>query len=143
MEACMRSAQFNPAVVCAVLLVLIATLAPVSAHAQGAPTSGPASATSREAELEAAWEDGTKAGTKGPAAVPLIDQALLNISPEYFFIPKAEGVRIMRALGNTVQDATFVGLVVGTKPKDKWIVVTRYIKDGYIKDDDAKNWNAD
>jgi uncharacterized membrane-anchored protein len=143
MEACMRSAQFNPAVVCAVLLVVIATLAPVSAHAQGAPTSGPASATSREAELEAAWEDGTKAGTKGPAAVPLIDQALLNISPEYFFIPKAEGVRIMRALGNTVQDATFVGLVVGTKPKDKWIVVTRYIKDGYIKDDDAKNWNAD
>jgi uncharacterized membrane-anchored protein len=33
--------------------------------------------------------------------------------------------------------------VIGTSRADNWIVVVRYIKDGYIKDDDAKNWNAD
>jgi uncharacterized membrane-anchored protein len=32
---------------------------------------------------------------------------------------------------------------VGTNPNDGWIVVIRYIKEGYIKEDDAKNWNAD
>jgi uncharacterized membrane-anchored protein len=73
----------------------------------------------------------------------LIDQAALKLPAGYDFIPKAEGARILRALGNTVGESTFVGLMVGTKPGDEWIVSTRYVKEGYIKDDDAKNWNAD
>jgi uncharacterized membrane-anchored protein len=58
-------------------------------------------------------------------------------------VPKAEGVRVLRALGNVVNDSTVVGLIVGMHQNDQWIVVIRYIKEGYIKDDDAKNWNAD
>jgi uncharacterized membrane-anchored protein len=75
--------------------------------------------------------------------VALIDQAKLKLPAGYFFVPKAEGARVLRALGNQVHDASFVGLVVGTGPKDAWIVVIRHVKEGYIKDDDAKNWNAD
>jgi uncharacterized membrane-anchored protein len=93
--------------------------------------------------MNAAWEAGEKAGTRGPADITLIDQAVLKLPARYFFIPKAEGMRIMRALGNLVSEASFVGLVVGTQPGDRWVVVARYIKEGYIKDDDAKNWNAD
>lgn len=33
--------------------------------------------------------------------------------------------------------------MVGKRQSDQWIVVIRHIKEGYIKDDDAKNWNAD
>ena len=106
----------------------------------------PPAAQSEEAllaESNAAWEAGEKAGTSGPADIPLIDQAVLKLSADYFFIPKAEGMRIMRSLGNTINEPTFVGLVVGTKQNDQWIVVARYIKEGYIKDDDARDWNAD
>jgi uncharacterized membrane-anchored protein len=87
--------------------------------------------------LTAAWRAASKAGTKGPSDVRLIDQAVLKLLAGYFFVPKAEGVRALRALGNVVDDATFVGLVVGTRQTDQWIVVIRYIKEGYIKEDDA------
>src|SRR6185503_9581365 len=43
----------------------------------------------------------------------------------------------------TIAGDTYQGIVLGTKKSDGWIVVIRYVKDGYIKDDDAKNWNAD
>jgi uncharacterized membrane-anchored protein len=125
------------------VVLLSVLVAPITARAQSTPAPTAPSAAAREAEEKAAWQAGEKAGTKGPAEVPLLDQATLKISNDYFFIPKAEGARIMRALGNTVREETFQGLIVGTRPNDAWIVVTRYIKDGYIKDDDAKNWNAD
>jgi uncharacterized membrane-anchored protein len=126
----------------AVVAVLLAALAwPVLARAQPAPTAQ--SEEARRSELEAAYQAGGQAGTAGPADITLIDQGVLKLPDGYFFIPKAEGARILRALGNTVSESSFVGLVVGTKPSDQWIVVTRYIKEGYIKDDDAKEWNAD
>jgi uncharacterized membrane-anchored protein len=123
-------------------LALMATLAmPSLALAQSTPA-----APSEEAqadELKAAWMAGARAATEGPADITLIDQATLKLPAGYDFIPKAEGARILRALGNTVGDSTFVGLIVGTKPGDEWMVSTRFIKEGYIKDDDAKNWDAD
>jgi uncharacterized membrane-anchored protein len=144
MEDCMRTARLYPAVICAVVFLFFALLAPVVAHAEDAPAPAPPpSAATRQAELQAAWEAAGNAGTKGPAKIPLIDQAVLNVSGDYVFVPKAEGMRLMRALGNTIDDRTFVGLVLGATSKIRWIVVARYIKEGYIKDDDAKNWNAD
>jgi uncharacterized membrane-anchored protein len=114
-------------------------LASLPAFAQ----AGPPSEASRKAELSAAWQAASKAGIDGAADVTLIDQATLKLPAGYFFVPKAEGLRVLRALGNVVDDATFVGLVVGKRQGDRWIVVIRYIKEGYIKEDDAKNWNAD
>jgi uncharacterized membrane-anchored protein len=121
---------------------LLATLAmPSLARAQTAPAAQSEEAQANE--LKAAWMAGARAATEGPADVALIDQATLKLPAGYDFIPKAEGARILRALGNTVGESTFVGLMVGTKPGDEWIASTRYVKEGYIKDDDAKNWNAD
>jgi uncharacterized membrane-anchored protein len=142
-EALMQDSRFTFAKSIAALLCWAILLAPVSVRAQPAPAPGPQSEAARAAEASAAWKAGYEAGTKGPADIVLIDQAGLKIPADYLFIPKAEGVRIMRALGNTVNEATFVGLVSGLKASDSWIVVARYIKEGYIKDDDAKNWNAD
>jgi len=125
-----------------VAAVLLATLAmPILARAQSAPAVQSEEAQANE--LKAAWVTGALAATEGPADITLIDQATLKLPAGYDFIPKAEGARILRALGNTVGESTFVGLVVGTKPSDEWIVATRYVKEGYIKDDDAKHWNAD
>jgi uncharacterized membrane-anchored protein len=119
--------------------MLWAMLASLPVYAQAAPPSE----ASRKAELVAAWQAASKAGTDGPSSVALIDQAVLKLPAGHFFVPKAEGERVMRALGNVIADSTFVGLVVGNRPNNRWMVVIRYIKEGYIKDDDAKNWNAD
>jgi uncharacterized membrane-anchored protein len=122
----------------AVVAVVLAGLAlPVLVRAQSASP-----ARSGE-ELKAAWLAGLVAATEGPADIALIDQATLKLPADYDFVPKAEGARILRALGNTVGEETFVGLITRTKPDDWWIVAIRYIKEGYIKDDDAKHWNAD
>jgi uncharacterized membrane-anchored protein len=126
----------------AVGVALMATLAtPTLARAQSTPAAQ--SEEARADELKAAWMAGARAATEGPADITLIDQATMKLPVGYDFIPKAEGGRILRALGNTVGESTFVGLIVGTKPGDEWIVSTRFIKEGYIKDDDAKNWDAD
>lgn len=123
--------------------VLWAAFAPSVAFAQDAPPSE----ASRQAELNAALAAASKTGTDGPNDVAMIDQGTLKLPAGYFFVPKAEGQRILRALGNRVDDpafaSSFVGLVLGKHPSDSWIVVIRHIKEGYIKDDDAKNWNAD
>jgi uncharacterized membrane-anchored protein len=123
----------------AAAVVLFAVFVSPSVLAQAAPSSQDA----RKAELVAAWQAASKAGSDGPADITLIDQATLKLPAHYFFVPKAEGARVLRALGNVVNDSTFVGLVVGSGQNDQWIVVIRYVKEGYIKDDDAKSWNAD
>jgi uncharacterized membrane-anchored protein len=124
------------AAVCVMLFVVFASL---FAFAQTAPLSE----ADRKAELNAAWQAASNAGSAGPRDIALIDQASLKLPAGYFFVPKAEGARVLRALGNVVNDSNFVGIVVGQHQNDRWIVVIRYIKEGYIKDDDAKNWNAD
>jgi uncharacterized membrane-anchored protein len=123
----------------ALALILLCGLAPLAAHAQNQAPSE----SSREAERQAAWKAGVQAGTKGPAEIKLRDQAVLAVPADNFFIPKTEAARIMRALGNTINEDTFDGIVIGTRQSDDWIVVVRYIKEGYIKDDEAKDWNAD
>jgi uncharacterized membrane-anchored protein len=120
-------------------VMLLAMFASPSAFAQATPPSE----ASRKAELAAAWQAASRAGSSGPSDIDLIDQATLKLPADYFFVPKAEGARVLRALGNVVNDSVFVGLVVGMRQNDQWIVVIRYIKEGYIKDDDAKNWNAE
>src|SRR5262249_20620651 len=105
--------------------MLAALLGSFSAFAQTAPPDEAA----RRAALNAAWQAAAQSGTRGPAEVALIDQAKLKLPADYFFVPKTEGTRVLRALGNQVNDASFVGLVVGTGEKDRWIVVIRYVKE--------------
>jgi uncharacterized membrane-anchored protein len=134
--------RFQIALMSVIIAALLGVAAPpVPVQAQAAPAASGEQA--RQDEQEAAWQAGIAAGTRGPADIPLIDQAVLKLPAGYFFIPKAEGARILRAEGNIVSESAFVGLIGGTNPGDEWLVATRHIKDGYIKDDEARNWDAD
>jgi uncharacterized membrane-anchored protein len=135
----MRDFPLAVAIRLAAALVYFVVSAPV--HAQSTPA--PNSKEAREAEQRAAWQAADAVATRGPADVILLDQAALKLPARHAFVPKAEAARIMRALGNTINEATFVGIVVGTGNDDQWVVAVRHIKEGYIKDDDAKNWNRD
>src|SRR3954462_5343655 len=133
----MRDFSLAAAIRLAAALVYLVASAPV--HSQSPPA--PNSREAREAEQRAAWQAAAAVATRGPADVTLLDQAVLKLPAGRVFVPKAEAARIMRALGNSINEATFAGIVIGAGNDAQWIVVVRHIKEGYIKDDDAKNWN--
>ena len=96
------------------LLGLLALMA-FGAHAvaQEKPAPAPNSEEAQQIEGEKAFEAALKARTVGPAEVPLLKQAVLKVPAGYSFIPKAEGDRMMRAMGNRT-GSNFLGLVTQT-----------------------------
>lgn len=97
-------------------------------------------AEQQEAEFKAASEAAHQARTQGPADIALKDQAVLKLPAGMSFIPQPAAGRLMQAMGNT-GDERLLGLVA---PADgDWLVVARYEASGYIKDDDAKDWDVD
>jgi uncharacterized membrane-anchored protein len=124
----------------ALVLAGFAASAPVEAQA---PAGSAQTQDPHAAEQNAAWEAAGKAGSRGPAEITFIDQAVLKLPDGYVFIPKAEAARLMRTMGNTIHEPRFIGLIFGTRQNDQWFVAVNYIKEGYVKDDDAKDWNAD
>jgi uncharacterized membrane-anchored protein len=106
------------------------------AYAQDTPSSR------AQAEIQAAWQAAAKSGTFGPAQIRLLDQATLNITDDEVFIPAAEANRIMAALGNSSTPERF-GLVTEKSDNVRWMVDVTWIKEGYVRDGDAKEWQAD
>ena len=110
-----------------------ALLAATAAQAQG----------KADAEIEAAFEAAKQTAVQGPSDVKLADQATLKLPEGFVYVPPAEGQRIMTAMGNRV-GAGLLGLVFpGDDPDANWFVVMSYVDSGYIRDDDAKDWDAD
>ncbi len=96
-----------------------------------------------DAEIDAAFEAAKQTAVQGPSDVKLADQATLKVPEGFVYVPPAEGKRIMTAMGNRV-GAGLLGLVFpGDDSNANWFVVMSYVDSGYIRDDDAKDWNAD
>lgn len=113
------------------LLALLACAASAWAAAQG----------NNEAEQKAAFEAAQKVHVAGPADVTVKDQAVLKLPAGYAFIPTPEAGRLLQAMGNRT-DSSLAGVVFPIG-KEGWFAVVRYINEGHIKDDDAKEWDAD
>ncbi|MGZ5180791.1 MAG: DUF2167 domain-containing protein [Ramlibacter sp.] len=94
-----------------------------------------------ETEQKAAFEAARKVQVAGPGSVKLRDQAALALPAGYTFIPQAEAGRLLQSMGNRAGD-NLVGVVFPTS-EDGWFAVIRYIHDGHIQDDEARDWNAD
>ena len=116
--------------VCAALMLMCGM-----AWGQGAPTAG------AQAELKAAIDAAQKAQVAGPSDVKLADQAVLKLPKDFVYIPPAEGQKLLTAMGNRTGDG-LLGLVF-PEADAQWFVVMRFLKSGYIKDDDAKEWKVD
>jgi uncharacterized membrane-anchored protein len=115
--------------------VIAVSFAPVSLAQEEQP----------EAEDDAAnavWQAASEAMVHGPTTVQLKDQAQLDLPEGYGFVPAQQGAALMDALGNTTDDR-FIGLIFPTGTDARWIVTMDYEPSGYIKDDDAKEWDAD
>ena len=94
------------------------------------------------AERRAAFDEVEKAALHGPQNVPLRDQATLSLPKGYLFVPRMQAERLLNVMGNT-PGASLLGMVLPVADDAQWMVVVNYIDAGYIKDDDARTWNAD
>jgi uncharacterized membrane-anchored protein len=126
----------------AVLALLMALAWPVHAQPVAPSPAAPQSEEQRRQEARDAYRAATAAGTRGPADVALLDQAVLHVPADMEFVPPDAATRLLRAWGNRVATPP-VGLVIGTRREDDWATILRFTKEGFVKDDDAKNWDAD
>lgn len=104
-------------------------------------TAFPASAADEPSPVDKAFAAAREVAVHGPADVPWIEQATLKLPERYIYVPRPAADQIMEAYGNS-HDDRFLGLIF---PADEanWFIVAEYEDSGYIKDDDAKNWNVD
>ena len=124
-----------------------ATPAPAPATA---PAPAPAGTPDPRAEAEAAVMAAQKAAITGPHEIALRDQAVLQMPAKFAYIPAEESRRLLKAMGNQPGD-NLLGMIVPDSGGEEgqegeeasWIVVMEYVDSGHIKEDDAKEWNAD
>jgi uncharacterized membrane-anchored protein len=115
---------------------------PSTSEAPAASASSTAStADALEAEQQAAFKAAKAVQKAGPADITLRDQAHLHLPEGYVWVPTPAAAQLMRSMGNRTDD-TFIGVVFPSDDAD-WMAVVKFVKEGYIKDDDAKDWNAD
>ncbi|CAB3656160.1 hypothetical protein LMG1866_00317 [Achromobacter ruhlandii] len=69
------------------------------------------------------------------------DQAVVHLPESMFFVPRLQADRLMAAYGNG-KDPSLLGVVMPKSDDDDWVITVNFDKAGYIKDDDAKNWNV-
>ena len=99
-------------------------------------------ATPAEDQFRKAAADAQAAATKGPADVDLAGQAVLRLPASHVFVPQPQAGALLNAMGNPGKDPRLQG-VIFPEGDGGWFMTVRYEASGYIKDDDAKEWNAD
>ncbi len=114
--------------------VLMATHAFAADQAEDAPSPA-------QQQAQAAWQTAGAAMIHGPSTIELRDQAQLALPSGYGFIPQKPAAELMRSMGNRTGD-DFIGLIF-PESQQPWFVSIQFEGSGYVKDDDAKNWNAD
>jgi uncharacterized membrane-anchored protein len=112
----------------ALLLTFAATITTAATAAAPDPT---------QAQAEA-----RRVARSGPTDIPLADQAVLHLPAGHVFIPQPQAQALLNAMGNPGQDPRLQGLVFPTSDAP-WFMTVRYEASGHVKDDDARDWNAD
>lgn len=102
-----------------------------------------AAAQQAPATQEDAWDAARRVAKQGPQDIPLADQAVLKLPEGRVFIPQPEATKLLNAMGNPGEDPRLQGLIFPTGSDDGWFMSLRYESSGFIKDDDAKDWDAD
>jgi uncharacterized membrane-anchored protein len=111
----------------------------------GGLSTARADETSQAAENKKAFDDARAAAKTGPLDVPLASQAVLKLPAGHVFIPQPQAGQMLRAMGNPGRDARLLGLIFpqAEGDTDGWFITVRFEDAGYVKDDDARDWNAD
>ena len=98
----------------------------------------PPAAPGEAAQL--AWKAAGEAMQRGPASIALAEQATLALPEGYGYVPPKPSAALMAALGNPTDDR-LLGLIFPLDQGD-WFVSLDFDAAGYIKDDEAREWDA-
>lgn len=92
-----------------------------------------------------AWDEARQAAKAGPRDIAVAGQATLHLPEGRVFIPQPQAGQLLRAMGNPGDHQDLQGLVFPQDEKSGggWFATLRYEASGYIRDGDAKEWNAD
>ncbi len=134
LEVAVLKAVLSLRCICALPLLMAFAILGGPAHAAEAPDS--------ERELNAAMDAVKASQITGPATVELRDQAALKLPEGYLWVPAPAATQLMKAFGNQA-DAGQLGLILPIAEQAQWMIVARYEPAGYIKDDDALNWDVE
>jgi uncharacterized membrane-anchored protein len=133
---CTFGGSVMPQALPGLLLLALFGFTPVLAQEEPVDTSA------GEMQVTTPWDTAHNAMIRGPAAVPLRDQATLDVPDGFGFVPLKESQAVMRVMGNQT-DERFIGLVFPLSDDDQYFITLNYEDSGYIKDDEAKDWDAD
>ena len=121
------------------LLLLVGLVLPAQAQQ---PAPKPPSQDERRAEQVSAWKAASAVMTRGPAVIPLEGGAKLAVPKGMTFIPRREANRLSETMGNS-PDSNLVGLVMPLDDAADWIVFINWNAEGYVRDDEAKDLDAE
>jgi len=99
--------------------------------------------TDTQSEHDKAFADARQAAQAGPQDIALADQAKLHLPAGKVFIPQPQASRLIRAMGNPGEHSDLQGLIFPQQSTSNWFATLRYVAAGYVKDGDAKEWDAD
>src|SRR5690242_18693972 len=85
------------------VLLVTALLAPAVLRADSPPRA-------HQQALQQAAQAAQAAVVRGPASIPLRDQATLKLPEHFAFVPRKEALALMRAMGNSPGD-DLLGLI--------------------------------
>ena len=89
------------------------------------------------------WDAAMAVAKTGPADVTLADQAVLHLPAAEVFVPQPQADRLLNVMGNPGANPEILGLILPRDPRATWAMPVRFHKSGFIKDDDARTWDAD
>jgi len=113
------------------------------AVAMGLALAGAAHAAASDADKQKVWDDVAQASKRGPVDIPLLDEAVLHVPAGEVFVPQPQADRLLNMWGNPGSNPEMPGILMPLDPKASWFMPVSFRKAGYIKDDDAKTWDAD
>ncbi len=93
-------------------------------------------------EREAAFDAAKTVAKHGPVTVALGEQGSIEVPKGRVFVPQPEAGRVMRALGNSSAPDMLGVMWPSSEDDENWFATVRFVKSGYIKDGEAKEWKA-
>jgi uncharacterized membrane-anchored protein len=94
-----------------------------------------------EAELKAAFREAEIVQKTGPVTVSLGEQGQLALPKGFVYVPQPEAGRLVRAHGGNA-DQHLMGVILPKGTGRYWVAKLEFANSGYVKDEEAKNWNA-
>lgn len=133
--------RLHPARFLSACFTLVLGIASFALPAAAAPGAEPAS--KQQTEAQAAYAAANAVAQRGPGEVKLGQQATLKLPEDFIYVPPKESAGLLQVMGNRPGEGLLGMVFPAGKKEENWFVVISFDDAGYIKDDDAKDWNAD